>query len=433
MKFYSLKTWLIISVLSLSQATKLAATETISLNTHALTSKQLVIDVLLANPQLEVAEAIWEAAKARIAQQSDFEDPVFSYTMAPQTIGKQQAKYGQRIEISQQLPWPGKQHLRSQTASHKANVSRQNINSLRLKLSAATQALFADWHYSHQAIHINQRNQSLLKEFKAIAISRYSTGLASKQDALRADMELALLEHQAIVLARQQNAIRTHINTLLNKPPNHALAPPASLTEIETLTDIKSLQIRALQARPELKALTATIAAAKSQSELAFKNNYPDINLKAGYNSLWENSSKHFTVGIGFKLPLFQDKYRAAENEALAQVKQVEWQRIDFMAKLKEEIQISHDWMTESMHVLNLYKNKLLPLAKETLDAAISDYQSGKGDFLSLISSEKNYMRILLQSEQALADTHRQLAKLTSAVGHLKPPFASKPQISEAQ
>ena len=415
------KSWLVITVLCLTQITKPIASESLVKNSDLLSSKQLVTAVLLANPQLEVAQAAWEASMARIDQQATFEDPMFSYTMAPQTIGNSQTEYGQRIEISQKLPWPGKLHLRNQAASHKADAASQTINSIRLRLSGAARSFFADWYYIHQAIQINQLNQALLKEFRAIAVSRYSTGLASKQDALRADMEFALLEHQAIVLTREQSSIRAHINTLLNKLPNNMLSQPAGLAEIKTLPEVKLLQEQALHARPELKALAASIEAAKSQSELALRNNYPDISLKAGYNSLWENSSKHFTVGIGFNLPLFQAKHRAAENEALAQIKQAEWQRVDFIARLREDIQISYERTAESMHVLKLYKHRLLPLAEETLNAAQSDYQSGKGDFLSLISSEKNYMQTQLQTEQALADTHRRLAELESAAGQLEP------------
>lgn len=428
------KTWLAILLLFCSQAMKVTAAESfINQGTHPLTSKQLVTAVLRANPQIEIAQAAWEASVARIAQKAAFEDPMFSYTMAPQTINNSRTEYGQRIEISQKLPWPGKRLLRNKSASHKADATHQTINSLRLKLASVAKFFYADWYYIHQAININQLNQSLLKEFKEIAISRYSTGLASKQDALRAEMEFAMLEHQSITLAREQRAIRTHINTLLNKPLDTPLTPPSNLPEIDTLPSAKLLYEQALQAHPELKALTATIEAAKSQSKLAQKNNYPDITLKAGYNSLWNDSNKRFTVGVGFNLPLFQDNRRAAKDEALAQIKQTTWQQIDFIAKLKEEIQLNYDLTNESIHILNLYKNKLLPLAKETLAAAKSDYQSGKGSFLSLISSEKKYMETQLQTEQALANTHRRLAALESATGYLTPISMTPPNTSKSQ
>ena len=417
-----LKSWLTILFLFLSVETKVSALEDIPYqNTILLTPQQLVAEVLQANPQLEIAQATWEAALARVAQHASFEDPTFSYSMAPLTIEDSRTDYGQRIEISQKLPWPGKLNLRSETASYKADAINQSIQDLQLKLSLATNALFIDWYIIHQAIDINHRKQALLKDIKDIAVSQYSTGLATKQDALQAEMEFVLLEHQSIALTRKQRSIRTHINTLLNIPPESPLALPAKLTEITTLPEVKKFQQQALLKRPELKRIEATLNAAKSQSKLAIKNSYPDITLKAGYNSLWENSNKHFTVGIGLNIPLFQEKHRAAENEALAQIKQAEWQRVDFIAKLKEEIQISYDRTLESIHILSLHNNKILPLAKAIFDTAKSDYQSGNGNYLNLINSEKKYLQILLQTKHALANTHLNFAKLENSAGFIKP------------
>jgi hypothetical protein len=44
------------------------------------------------------------------------------------------------------------------------------------------------------------------------------------------------------------------------------------------------------------------------------------------------------------------------------------------------------------LHVLKLYREQLTPLAEEDLKTAKVDYQAGKSDFLTLISSEKNRM-----------------------------------------
>ena len=158
---------LIIFIVLICDTRSLSAADTISSpqTEVLLTATQLVAEVLKANPQLEVAQATWKASVARIAQQSSFDDPMLSYTMAPLTIGNNQTQYGQRIEISQKLPWPGKLHLRNEVASHKAEAVRETINGLRLKLSATARSLFADWYYIYQAININQYNQVLLKEY----------------------------------------------------------------------------------------------------------------------------------------------------------------------------------------------------------------------------------------------------------------------------
>ncbi len=418
-KYHS--TWLILLFLSLNQPSLLIASES-SLHQAELplSAQTLVTKVLSANPQIEIAQATWQASNARIDQISSFEDPRLNYTMAPMTIGGQ-SNYGQRIEISQKLPWLGKLDLRHATASHKAEAEQHKIAILQLQLSGIAKALFSDWYFVHQATAINKTQLTLLTEFRAISMNRYSTGEASKQETLQADVEIALLEHQTIRLKRERRTIRAHINTLLNQSPDKPLAKPADLKTIGTLPEIKLLQEQALQSRPELKALNATIKAAKSNAELALKNNYPDINLKAGYNSLWDNSDKHFTIGIGFNLPLYQGKHRAEESEALALNKQAEWTRVDFIAQLKEEVQVAYDRVHESQHILGLYKDKLLPLAKESAQTAQSNYQAGKGDFLTLINSEKNHLQTELQVEQALTNTYKRLAELESAVGSFAP------------
>ncbi|MGR9037844.1 MAG: TolC family protein, partial [Gammaproteobacteria bacterium] len=203
--------------------------------------------------------------------------------------------------------------------------------------------------------------------------------------------------------------------------PDEPIPPPSQLTEISSLPDAKSLHVSALLTRPELKELAARIQASKAQAELANKNFYPDLNLSAGYNSFWGINEQRFIVGVGINLPLDQDKRRAAENEARARMKQAEWNNIDQIAKIREEVRIAYDRIDESIHVFQLYQNKLLPLADETLEAAKADYQAGRGDFLTLISSEKNRMQTQLQTEQALADMHRHLAELERAVGSIEP------------
>ncbi|MGR8979866.1 MAG: TolC family protein [Gammaproteobacteria bacterium] len=413
---------LMLLVLALSQTTSSLAAEAIfDKHDDLLSSTQLVAAVLAANPQLEVVRAIRQALVNRIEQESALDDPMLVYSMAPQTIGDQQNDFSQSTEISQKIPWPGKLRLRGEAAGFEADAANENIAALRLVLSATAKSLFADWYYLHQAIEINRINQSLLAEFRDIAVTRYSTGLASKQDALRAEVEIALLEHQAIVLERERRTILARLNTLLNRLPDEPIPPPSKLTEIGSLPDAKSLHVSALLARPELKELAARIQASKAQAELANKNFYPDLNLSAGYNSFWGINEQRFIVGVGINLPLDQDKRRAAENEARARMKQAEWNNIDQIAKIREEVRIAYDRIDESIHVFQLYQNKLLPLADETLEAAKADYQAGRGDFLTLISSEKNRMQTQLQTEQALADMHRHLAELERAVGSIEP------------
>jgi outer membrane protein TolC len=386
-----------------------------------VSSMQLVAAVLQANPRLEVAQATWEASVAKIEQQSAWEDPLFQYGFAPLTIDSQKSNFGQRFELSQKVPFPGKLQLRGKAAEYQAETRRQNITTLQLLLATTAKSLFADWYFIHQAIAINKTNQTLLKNFRNIAVTRYSTGRASKQDVLRAEVERALLKHQAIGLQRQRKIRLAQLNTLLNRTPYAPLPVPQKLADISALPDLEQLQIKAMQSRPELKAVESNIKAHETQTELAALAYYPDIKLSAGYNSLWDNEDKRFNIGVGINIPLDQSKLRAAEQEARANSQQAYWRKIDLQAKISEELAVAYAHVEESLHVLHLYRQQLSSLADANMAAAKADYQAGRGDFLTLISSEKNSMQTQLQTEQALANVHRRFAELEQAVGTLEP------------
>jgi cobalt-zinc-cadmium efflux system outer membrane protein len=271
----------------------------------------------------------------------------------------------------------------------------------------------------------------LLSEFRVIAIEHYATGLASKQDALRAEVEIALLEQQNIALQRERRTLLAQINTILNRLPDTPLPAPSNLNSELMLPKPGALQEIAVQSRPDLRELAARIKASKSRGDLAEKDFYPDFKVSAGYNNFWRQNEQRFIIGVEVNLPLDQGKRHAAEDEARARLKQAEWQHIDRIANIREDVQIAYELTLESQHIYKLHQDKLLPLAEETLKAALADYRSGVGDFLSLISSEKNRMQAQLQSERALADMHRHLAELEHAVGTVSP-FSAIPSTEDA-
>ena len=386
-------------------------------NSQQITSTQLVGAVLARNPTLSTIHAAWEASRARIEQASALDDPMLSYAAAPGTAGVNGLDFGQRLEISQKIPWPGKRRLRGEAAEHEADAAREDIGSLRLKLAAATKSAFADWHYIHEAIRINRINISLLQEFRRIAEVKYSANLASKQDVLSADVESTMLEHQAIVLERQRREVLVKINTLLNRAPDRNIPLPAALPAPGKLPDAGMLRARALETRPELKSLAAHIQAIEARTDLARREFYPDIKLTGGYNSLWDNHAKRFTAGIGINLPFDQGKRHAAVDEFLAERQGVAWEMAGATKTIEGEVQRDYDQIEESLHTLMLFRQRLLPLAKENMETARADYQAGNGDFLTLVSSEKNLMQTQLGLERARADYHKRLAGLERAVG----------------
>jgi len=386
-------------------------------NSGQLGMKQLILAVLKHNPSVEAMQSAWQAAESRIEQLSALDDPMLSYSFAPDTRNVKGRDVGQKIQFSQKLPWPGKLALRGDSARYEAKASKENIRLLQLQLVEASASAFADWYYIHEAQKINVVNQDLWREFRAIAELKYSTGRASKQHALRAEVEQVMLEHQAIVLLRKKRNILAHLNTLLNRAPDAVIAPPTSLPKIQRLPSAARLRQMAIEQHPEIKALLAQKQASNSNVKLAERDYYPDFNVNAGYNSLWDREDKRFTVGLGINIPLGQGKRDAKLSEKRARLLQMKWRIQDKQAVVAGAVQRAYNNVEESRHVITLYSNKLMPLAEENLHAAKADYQSGKGGFLDLVSAEKNLIQTQLSFAQAKANYQRHLAMLARHVG----------------
>src|SRR5262245_52264639 len=68
----------------------------------------VVEQVLARNPTLAQMSAAWQAATARYPQVTSLEDPTFSGTVAPASIGSNDVSFGYRLEVSQKLQFHGK-------------------------------------------------------------------------------------------------------------------------------------------------------------------------------------------------------------------------------------------------------------------------------------------------------------------------------------
>src|SRR4030095_6068217 len=76
---------------------------------HATLERPALIAAVLArNPSIAAARWAWRAALARYPQETALDDPVLGYTLAPASIGSSSVDIGQRVELSQALPFPGK-------------------------------------------------------------------------------------------------------------------------------------------------------------------------------------------------------------------------------------------------------------------------------------------------------------------------------------
>lgn len=419
----------ILMMVVLSSVQTRAEDNPVSPNTARLVPGPLVLAVLRQNQGLAAMRAATEAASAQIESADALPDPMLSYAVAPDSVGYPGQGLNYNAQISQAFPWPGTLHLRSEAAQAEAESAEQQLADMRLRLAAETRSLYAQWYYVHQALDINAQNLALLSRLQKVAETQYAAGAAPEQDVLQAEVESTRLRNQQLELARRQRTVQAKLDGLLNLAPDTPVAPPADIPPPQTLPSYALLQHSALARYPELKSLDAQIRAADTRATLAKTRDYPSFTLMAGYNSLWDPVAKRLIVGVSINIP-FGGNHRGDVDETNARLQESEARLADARVQLLSALDQAYATASQAHDTIDLYTGKLLPLAALNLKAAEADYANGSGDFLKLITAERQYLLAKLELASARSEFYMQLASLNYQTGGalLDTPVATRTQ-----
>lgn len=406
------------SILSIAMSLNAAEPSSTKLKEHVyLSADRLVAMVLQENPGIAELSAAAEVAAFRVEPAGSLDDPEFSYAFAPRTFGREGQGLNQKIELSQSIPWPGTLAAREQAARSLVNAANESVDELRLHVAALARIAYAEWYFTDRALKIHKAAHELLDELHSVAATRYAAGLALQQDVLQVELEQLHLHRHGLLLVQQQNVAKAQINALLNRLPDGQLPDPAPISIPKSVAPLEILQQYALQEHPELRGLDAQIASHEAHVTVAEKALLPDLRFTVGYNSLWDEADKRPIVGISINVPFNRSKRKAEVSRAKTEVRRTQARLANQRAQLLGELARAHAEVIESIESVQLYENSLLPLAGEFLDAALTDYRSGAGDFLSVIAAEQHKLAAAEELERNRADYIRRSAELERWAG----------------
>jgi outer membrane protein TolC len=295
-------------------------------------------------------------------------------------------------------------------------VAGHDLDALRLRLASLARGAFSDWVFVRHALEINAANRSVLTELREIARVRYTTGQAPQEDVLQADVERTLLKQQRFEWERQRTAVQARMNALLDRPPQAAIPPPAELPAPVELPAEEILAQRTLE-HPQLEQLEAQRQAAEAEERLAEKERYPKFGLSAGYNNMWSDPAQRPMVGLSFTIPIDQGKYRASIDAARAQARRSASTLEDQRSSMLADLAADYAAAKEAAQSLALYREELVPLARDTLEVARTEYGSGRGDFLNVLTAEQHRLDTELGLARTQSEYYQKLAALEQASG----------------
>lgn len=392
----------------------------------------------LNNPGLEASFNQWKSSLESIPQVRALPDPQFNYGYFIQEVETRVGPQNQRFGVSQAFPWFGKLRLRGEKAGEAALAAQHQYEATKLKLFYEVSDAYYELYYLSKAIAIASENIDLLKRLETVAQAKFRSG-SDVTGVVKAQVELGKLEDRLQSLNDLRVPVSARINAALNRPISTFVPWPkrfdfkkVNLTDNELSSTLEA-------GNSELHALGARISEAERGLRLAQKDFWPDFTLGIDYFETGEArisevsaSGQDSVVLMGsMSVPLWRDKYRAGLREAELKLVAAKKSLVEKENLLFAELQLIFYRFRDAERKASLFRDTLMPLAKNSLDVAEQSYKAGKADFLELIDAQRLLLEFQLSYQRAVADREQRLAQVEMLIGKEVAPLQERLQEME--
>jgi len=120
---------------------------------------------------------------------------------------------------------------------------------------------------------------------------------------------------------------------------------------------------------------------------------------------------------VSLNIPIWWEKYAAGVREAKARYWAAQRDKTEKANSLGADLKMAAYNCRNAQRKIALYRDTLLPKARQSLKSIQVEYQTGKASFTDLIDAQRILLEFQLSHERALADRQQALAEMEMIVG----------------
>jgi outer membrane protein, heavy metal efflux system len=388
--------------------------------------QELVRFALANNPEIEASEARWQAFVDRARGAGTLEDPMVMIGIQNAVIRdplnfRRDPMTSKVIGVSQMLPYPGKRGLEREAASQEAESYRWIHEERRLELARMVKETWYQLYYIDRALQTLEDNLAAIDDIVALTETMYGVGRGIQQDVFKAHLERSRMLDMQIMLERQRTGRLAALNALLYRPADTPVNVPASIALSALPVEAAGLEDYAERHRPLLKSLRAQVSRGEAMQRLARRERYPDFTVSVEYMqreaAMGEMGDDMYSVGLSFNLPVQRERRRAMAAEAGSEIRMGSAELNEARNVIRAGIADLLAQVEEGRQRVELYRDAIIPQAEMSLESAISAYQVGRADFMTLLDSQMTLFGYEQAYHDAIAEHEMALAQLEALVG----------------
>ncbi|MBY0404215.1 MAG: TolC family protein, partial [Cyanobacteria bacterium] len=204
-----------------------------------------------------------------------------------------------------------------------------------------------------------------------------------------------------------------------SEPAKSELVPPVETS----LPDLNLLQARALEERPDLKALAQEKVVFQKQLLMTKAMRIPDLQLSGGYLLARapspEGPIRHFSgpfMITTFEVPIFHNQGAEIAKINLT-LDQNQLRQMDLRRQIRLETDNAYAALKASQMNIVIFQNNLLPEAQKVVQLAQKSYAAGKTPLANFILAQQSLQQVSSDYTQTLVNYQYAWGNLEKAVG----------------
>ncbi len=383
--------------------------------------KALIDEATTNNPEIISLRRMARAEEAMAKTEGYLDDPFFRIELMdvstdnPLDLTPGNAMLT-KYTIGQMFPFPGKLSLKKEAATRQAQKAGALLAVKTLEIQGMVKEAYLEYAFNKESLRITDEIKDTISYMARIAEARYSSGLATQQDLIKAQIEAAMLSNESIELDAEKEAIAARLKALLNRAYDNSLPEPASLLRQRVSIEVSGIISEATTNNPEIRGALLEVESGDLMQRLAEKNYYPDFMLSAGPVER-DGSFETFDVMFQVNIPLWQGKYKGmyegAHETRLATEAMLSAQKNIISLEAASNAITAQ----KADRMRTLYETSLMPQSETGLESALKSYQSGKIDFLTLLDAQRQVKRTRIEHLKTILEYRKAVVALERILG----------------
>jgi outer membrane protein TolC len=384
--------------------------------------RELLTEASRNNSQITYADDAWQAAKQVPRQVSTLPDPTLTYQNFSVGSPKPFAGYTDNnfayigIGASQELPYPGKLHLRGEVAKRQADVMNVEVSATKASVADAVKVDYIHLAYLQETLDILRENERVLDQLIKDATAHYEVGQGSQADVLQAQVERTKIVREITSNDEERGDTEADLKGLLHRDQGSPDIVVATLEESPLrLTSAELLQM-VRQQNPQIQVDASSVEEKNAALASAKRDGKPDFDLAYMYQQNDRKYPDYYMFTFNIRLPR-RGRVHAEVAEAAEKLAQSQEELDAHLQQQLAQVKRGYVKVTSDEELLKEYKEGLIPQSDAAYHSTLSSYASNREVLTHVLLYFVNVLGMKLDEAQVLADHETTLAHLEALTG----------------